>query len=1328
MRAATRMVDFVFLCLDSAIQASLMALAAPSVALTTALFLTLTTYQTHAQVARLYTNQHGLKTSNCHGVDIDSRGFVWISGASTLGLFDGTHFQYLPTTTGEGRALFQTAFGVKEAENDHYWLCSSHGLFLLNARTMQFQHVFLGENEDSIYGHASNDIIDYPKPGFKLVTTDGFGTFVFDAKTLQVDRKVSNQLNDEIGDLFASEPLIDRHNNLWLATQTGPLACVDLNTMKAKRLNFTPAADVAIHSNTVTSLLETAEGLLIGTNHGLFKYDLKENLVDKVDLPNNNLCISSIIRTHDNRILVGTDGRGIWEYTNPNLNPNLSIVNSQLFAISYGKVMDMKEDQKGNVIAALLQKGIVVIPPQSDCFHYHPISPEANGQNATCVTSIAIDKDKNYWVGTDGCGVFTTNGMKLATAHPENEGLNSMLIQDIKIDKHGRVWAASFGGGVQYLENGRWTDAGLSLLNQKLVMTMYYDAPNDQLLVGTNGHGIYRIDAEKKTAEPLQLPFPYNRWINSLLLDSNQTLWIGASNSLIHYNAQTGKHGEVLASGNKICNANAIVQDGDDILIASDEGLIIYNTKTETQTHISKEQGLSCPSVCSITITPEHIWLATRLNIASIDKKTLEVKNFSSFSGYQIGEFHRNSAVMPGMGYILFGGDNGIICFTPKLISNRPSEIKHVYFTHFATALHTEELDANILYAKNIYLDNDNATFSIEFSSVELGDPERIHYEYTLEGLESKWHTDAPTPHARYSDLPAGNYTFRVRAYLEDNPTNYIENSILIHVASPWYATIWAILAYILIALVVTYFIYQQIRARKRQKELLRETAERDRMKEAKLNLFTSITHELRSPLTMIESPLKQLIAEDTNADHQSLYSVMQRNCDRLLGIVKQITDIRKIDAGQLTLKLEEQDVVEYSNRVFEQFRGVASVKEIEFTTEHAQAELPMMIDTTHFEKIITNLLSNAFKFTPQGGKVTVKSGIVEGKAELRFCNSGSHFDEEDLKHLWERFYQGSASNESTGSGIGLNLVYELVKMHHGTIEAQNTKPDGVEFVLHFPYFNPQPKIENNSRPILMLVDDDTEMIEFLSKQLRKDYNIICSFSGNSAWKQVLTQRPDVVVTDHHMPDGNGIELCQQIKGHPETSDLPIIMLTGEGDEMLQLRSLHLQVDHYLEKPVNMMMLRSAISQVLNVREKLRIKANRTELGNEMPKPEMENAEEKLFARLNDVLKKHLDNSEFSVQQLSEEVGISRVHLNRKVKERYGVSPNIFIKSYRLKQAAYLLIHNHVNISEVAYRVGFSSHSYFTTSFHDYFGMSPKEFITFYSDPENQETLKKLLE
>ena len=1295
------------------------------------LFLLSFTQYAAAQVARLYTTKHGLKTNNCRKVDIDTRGFVWLSGFNMLGIFDGTRFQFLPNQSEGGHSLFQIAYGVKEAEDDHYWVATSQGLYMLNARKMEFQRIFLQEDEDSIYGFAINSIIDYPKQDYKLITTDGFSMFLVNQKTLKVDRVLSNKLNEAALDYFVSHPLIDKHQRLWATVKNQTLICIDLqDNLKQRTIRYSPAATAIVQSGTMTHLLEMPEGILIGTNHGLLMYDEKLDCVVVLNTSPQNLYISTIIQTKDGRILVGTDGRGIWEYSHNSGGHSLTPFYGDLpdFDLSYGKVMDMKEDYDGNIIAVLLNKGLVVFPPQNNCFHYHAISPQGNKRNANCITSMEIDQQKNYWIATDGCGVFKTNGMKLATAYPVTSGLHSLLVQDIKIDKHGTPWAASYGGGVQYYENGMWKADWVSRLSHEPCMTMYYNPSTDRLLLGTNGNGIFCIDIANHSVQSVEIPFNYNPWISCLLEDTDQTLWVGTSSGLFHYNPLSGKHGELKLDGRRIDNASAIKQDGEHILIASEDGLIIYNRKTQKLGTISQQEGLSCPQVRAITTTNDKIWLGTRTNIASIDKQNYAVKNYSSFNGYEVGEIHRNSSLIPSDEYILYGGDNGIICFSPELIDKRPINMKHVYFTGFSTPLHTEKLDASIFYAQSIELEADNNSFNILFSSTEKGDPERIHYDYILEGHERQWHTDTSAPSASYSSLPAGHYTFRVKAYFEDNPSQSTETSISITVATAWYATPWAYLVYLLIACVVIYIIWGQLQQRKRQREELRQTAERDRIKEAKLHMFTSIAHELRSPLTMIESPLQQLKEEDPTPEHQSLYEIMQRNCDRLLDIVKQITDIRKIDAGQFTLHLELQDYVPYANKVFEQFKGIATTKQIDFTVEHNEEELLLMIDTTHFEKIITNLLSNAFKFTPTGGKVTVRSSIKNGAAELQFYNSGSHLSDEDISHLWERFYQGSAGTDATGSGIGLNLVNELVKLHHGSITVKNLQPDGVEFTLRFPCSSKTQSVETGGHTTLLLVDDDTEIVNYLSSQLSRDYNIIKAFSGNSAWKLVLARRPDVVVTDYRMPDGTGLELCQLIKGNPETDNTPVIMLTGEGDDTVQLQSLTLQVDHYLEKPVNVPLLRSAILQALRVRENVRNKVNRKALSSEVPTPVIENADDKLFSKVSEAIKNSLDNSEFSVQQLSEEVGISRVHLNRKMKERYGMSPNAFIRSFRLKQAAYLLMHNKVNVSEVAYKVGFSSHSYFTTAFHEHFGMSPKEFFTYYSEKENQPALQKLLE
>ena len=499
-------------------------------------------------------------------------------------------------------------------------------------------------------------------------------------------------------------------------------------------------------------------------------------------------------------------------------------------------------------------------------------------------------------------------------------------------------------------------------------------------------------------------------------------------------------------------------------------------------------------------------------------------------------------------------------------------------------------------------------------------------------------------------------------------------------------------------------------------------------------------------------------------------------------------------------------------------------------------------------------MLSNAFKFTPSDGRVIVRTSthlntpdadnhrviddfrVIE-YAEIRIYNSGSHLAAEDIKHLWERFYQGNSSKKSEGSGIGLNLSYELVHLHHGDISAHNVGDDGVEFVIRIPVGNvhlkeeelkpretsstpsqapvlsdanpsagdssipttsniqeysgqesegqlsatetdedesegasistedeKSPNLEKvdeadmedeaesddvdksdnevskakksskssskeiNRQDLIMVVDDDKDLCEYVSQELSETYKVITSNSGNEAWNTLLVQRPSIVVTDLMMPDGDGYDLCRRIKANPETDNIAVIVLTSETDDDSRLRSMNLQADHFLPKPFNLALLQSAITQVLRVRENIRNKMRRTEIGQNYGSVEIDSFEDKFIQRVKEMVMSHLDDPDFNVNELSKEIGISRVHLNRKLKEHFGISPNAYIRSVRLKQAAYLLVNNKVNVSEVAYRVGFSSHSYFTSIFHDFFGMSPKEFVATYSANLNDETLQKLLD
>ena len=677
-------------------------------------------------------------------------------------------------------------------------------------------------------------------------------------------------------------------------------------------------------------------------------------------------------------------------------------------------------------------------------------------------------------------------------------------------------------------------------------------------------------------------------------------------------------------------------------------------------------------------------------------------------------------------------------------------------------------MNANFISLTELSLAHNQNSVAVSFGVPEYSEPNQVRFLYFLEGYDQDWQKATNELEANYPNLPPGNYKLHVKAYLENNEQSAIEKTLNIKIHQPWYNTWAAWILYLIVASILGYFGYRIYAERKRQKHLLMEARQEENLKEAKLRMFTSIAHELRSPLTMIVSPLSQLMASTADKGIMAMYNVMKLNCDRLITTVNQITDIRKIDNGQFRLHFSKVNFKDYSKNVFESFSSYASAKNINYQIENQNPNEELWLDKVHFEKILSNILSNAFKFTPQDGRILVRTRSIMADAaewlEIRIYNSGSYISEEDLPHVFERFFQAnSVENETIGSGIGLNLVNELVHLHHGLISVHNMEPDGVEFVMLFPKHNVHltadelsprkdeeddelqqrlfAEIEENTdeeedvddnitkkKKTVLVVDDDQGLCKYVASQISDKYNVIIAHSGNTAWQKILTARPDAVVTDIRMPDGDGIELCKRIKANPETDNLPIVMLTSENSDMAEITSLNLQVDHFISKPFNVLKLKGAIAQGLKVREKMIGKMRRNEVDFDYTEQTIDSADDKLFVRINESLKKNLDDSSFGVNELASIVGISRVHLNRKMKDRYSVSPNNFIRSYRLKQAAYLLINNNVNVSEVAYRVGFSSHSHFSNTFREYFGMTPKEFVAYYTEHPDDETLKKLLE
>ncbi len=1286
-----------------------------------------------SQTPRLYTVQHGLNTSNFKSVCIDSKGIVWMTGTRLLTRFDGASFHDVPSVDkATGKPLFSICNGLKECGDERYLVYTSNGLFMLDARYNKFERIKLNEEEGHVHGYYVNNVCDYIRRGQVFVTTDGYSCYVYDVRKGAVDKVASEAVIQTIGSSFILCSAIDSHKMLWANTIDKRLACADLQRMQRVTLHISPEASAMLSSASMQDMQECGGKMYFAMSKGLLAYDRATGRVDVVK--GLDCSVKALCAMRDGSLYVGTDSYGIWVLNPEDDTMRLYQSPSAPVNMSLAKVAGMAEDADGNLIVEVMQKGVLVVPKNRGLFSHVALSPQNDGSNVSCVTSMAFSADGACWAGTDGGGVFrvTRDG-----SERYNDGLRSSLVQTVMVDKHGTVWCGTYGGGVQMLVGGVWTlgdGAWLGELANDMVMHLCYDEEGDIIYVSTNGGGIYRIDVAARTLVECNYKTLANHWLVKSFLDSEGTLWTCTSNSVNYRNMKTGKEGTFKYKNQDFFEMVDVQQIGDEIVLAGSEGVFFRNMKTGKTTVVDSSSGLLSNDVRSIVVTGSYVWVSTMMGVASINVSTHEVKNYTSFSGYFMGEFHRASSALSPDGRVMFGGDNGMLVFEPGEVERRNADVGTLFFTRLQIGSNevnyspdSDVLDASVMYATRIHLNSSNNSFVISFCSPEMSDPGRIHYDYILEGYDSHWHRDVGVAQASYASLHAGEYTLRVRAYYEDYPDKAIEKSIRVTVDAPWFASVWAVLVYALIVLLVAWMFRRMWMERRLQKREIEEARMAKDMRDSKLRMFTSFAHELKSPLMMIQAPLKGLAEEEKDENRLEIYSIMQRNCQKLLDIVKQITDIQSIDSGQFHLKLEEHDYVAYANQVFERFKGAAAVKNISFVVEHQEPEIPMFFDDRHFDKVMNNILSNAFKFTPDGGKIIARSAVSGGKVVLSFYNSGSHFDEEDMKHLYERFYRGSAGNNASGSGIGLNLANELVKLHHGKMEVSNIEPDGVEFRLTFPFCNAK-NAEIDNRATVLVVDDDNDVVEFVKSQLEKDCNVLVAFSGNQAWQQVVAKRPDVVVTDYKMADGDGMELCQRIKSNPESDSIPVVMLTGEGNETLQLHSLNMQVDYYLEKPVSIQLLRSAIAHVLKVRENARRRMRRMDIGAAVDVATAGMQSVSVMERINACVKEHLGDGEYSIQRLADDVGMSKSQLCRRMKDECGMTPNAYVKSYRLKCAAYMLAHSNNNISEVMYSVGFSSPSYFAASFREYFKMSPREFMAYYKETEDENLLDKLLQ
>nr|WP_302830908.1 two-component regulator propeller domain-containing protein [uncultured Bacteroides sp.] len=1334
-----------------------------------------------AQTGRFYSTEKGLSSSLINQLFQDSRGYVWAATEYGLNRFDGLRFANYWHAAGDSVSIKNNYVRtLYEDSRQNLLIGCIDGLMKYDRETDTYLEIPMIRAGKQVFPHVTQ--MQELHNGEVWLTTTGQGMFRLDEQRRQavsVD-DLLRQANYNFQSCFYE----DSHYNIWIGTYGNGLICY-LPATKEVRVFKYPT----LNDNNVSAIIEDKQGnLFIGTQkQGLSRYDRQTNTIIAVPYVGHSEISVYCMSVIDGQLLVGTDGQGLKIYNPVNKQLEDYAINSAPIDFSEGKVHAILEDKDKNLWLGLFQKGMLLLPKQENPFEYYGSkSIYYNPIGQGCVMSIFQDSNHHLWVGADNEGIFEldVNGMRLKHFCPGNSSRSvANTVMSIYEDSDRNLWVGSYTRGLAKMN--RLTgecEYSLPIDNEKIFSITEDKYKN--LYIGTLGSGFYQYnlqtgdlkhyESSKDETGDLKRNELSNDWINYIFCDSEGLIWLGHYKGISCFNPLSGsfvnyKQVNTLISG---CVGYAIQEDyAGNVWAGTTDGLYCFNKQTEEVRKFTTKDGLPNNVICGLCEDSRHnIWISTYMGISKYDVKENRFINYYSGDGLQGNEFTHGAFYKDKSGKIYFGGVNGITCFSPESIGSASKEME-VWITDFyifnepvhknslsggEPVICTSVQDANLFRLS--YEDN---TFSVAFSTLQYNNPEQISYQYKIDELSPQWFiTDPGVNRVTYNNLPPGKYTLRIRAL---NHGNFSEmKAVKILITPPWYQTWWAYFIYsVLIGLLILGIVsYILSRMRHRREIMKREHAEQ--LNEAKLQFFINISHEIRTPMTLIINPLEKLLAEQKDGELHKTYLMIYRNAQRILRLINQLMDIRKLDKGQMFMKFRETDIVGFINDVMQTFEYLSHKKHIRFTFEHEMPILKAWVDLNNFDKVLMNILSNAFKYTPEEGEIQVS--LTTGRDAARrdalreyfqivVTDSGIGIDRNMIERIFERFYQidNDVTKSNFGTGIGLHLSRSLVQLHHGIIFVENREDvSGSRFIIRLPsgsahlradeletieveeikhYSSPATTLAKLEEELLekdepkagkakthlhiLVVEDEEEIRSYLKSELSDEYKVETCNNGKEAYDFILRATPDLVISDIMMPEMDGLTLCRKLKQNTNVNHIPLILLTAKSKPEDTLEGMEIGADAYMVKPFNTELLKSTIANLIANRRMLRNKfSGAQQQEDRIEKISMKSSDEILMNKIMKVINEHLDDSTLNVEMLAAEVGLSRVHVHRKLKELTNLSTRDFIKNIRLQQAAVLLSQDKgLTISEIAYATGYTSLSHFSSSFREKYGMSPKEYM-----------------
>jgi signal transduction histidine kinase/ligand-binding sensor domain-containing protein/DNA-binding response OmpR family regulator len=1328
-------------------------------------------------------SKDGLSSNTVQSILKDRYDLLWFATDDGLNKFDGTRFKTYRHNAHDTTSLETNEIvTLYEDAKGQLWIGTVGGsLHKYDRQHDRFERIH-AKHQNKAYNLINVKAIAGDKEG-KLWLATFAGLRVFDPATSQVNKfETDLQLPDVLKNGIILSVYRDRKNRMWVGTKAG-LYRYDVASGHFTTFLHSNANATSIAGNAVKAITQDESGnLWFGTTDGLsmlpdselgFK-NYKYNSKDAGQSISSNV-IYALASKNKNELWVGTEnGLDVLNVASGNIR-YFGTDSRNSFSLTSKSIRSILADKQGICWIGTYQGGINKYDENLTFFSLKRSNPfDPYGLSAPFVTSFAESTKGDVYVGTDGGGLNVFNPQTRLLNHVPikskidnpTSGISILTLAKAKDD---RLWIGTYQNGLFCLnhQTGAYQqlikDGSASSLSSNDIFCLMEDK-RGYLWIGTNGAGVNilnpitnKVDSKLPGESLGQAPKAmHNGFVRAFEEDRRGNIWIGTNGGGVNIYDPETKHYTVLQRSNKTFPSdkiNTIHEDKNGVLWVgtNDEGLVSVDENHKHLRVYDERNGL--PNNVILKIIEDRdgkIWVTTNKGISVLNKAKNSFTNYNSFNGLQNNAFLQGAAFAASNGQLYFGGTEGFNYLMPSSVKINKN-IPAVLFTNLTIGAQTvtsadkSHLDEDISVAKEFTVDF-KQSFSLNYVAVNYTSPKQNHYAYRLKGFEKDWIDAGTNTTVYYTNLNPGEYVFEVKASNNDGFWNTTPKSIKIIVQPPFWLTWYAYVVYITSAIGVPLYIrHRGIRKLQQEFEHEQEKREQHRLREldqSKIKFLTNLSHEFRTPIALIMAPADKLLNQPVDIQTSAQINIIKRNARRLLNMVNQLLDFRKLEEQELKLCTSEGDVIGFLKEVSESFRDLSEKKRITFVFNSGLEGLLMRFDHDKLERILFNLLSNAFKFTPEGGKVMLAVYLrtdihneQQSSLVIEVSDTGIGIGAGQQAQIFERFFQSEQSPAilNQGSGIGLSIVKEFVIMHGGSIAVQSEPGKGSTFTVELTYtpvdlplttrlaHAPEQHniaevpdvgegLQTGEHPLLLIIDDNEEFRFYLKDHLKASYRIIEAANGKEGWQQALAHHPELVISDMMMPYMDGVELSKKLKADKRTSHIPVILLTASTSEREQMQGLTSGVNDYLTKPFSFNILNAKIKNMLAFSRSLK-KAYSKQLSVASPEVEIEQAGERFIKTVVDYVKSNLNNTQLSVEDLSRHVGMSRGSLYNKILEITGQTPVEFIRTMKLEQAALLLEKSDMNIAQIAYAVGFTTPNYFAKSFKSKYNMLPSEYL-----------------